>query len=191
MPLSDLQVRVASIVLAVPESDGFALAGGAALIFYEITDRATQDIDCFGPSPEAVDRLHPAAVAALEAAGLSAATQQQGPGFARLRVTSGPDETLLDLGFDPAQRPPFPTPLGAVRALDDLAGDKLLALFSRAEPRDMHGFNHDETTASTATSGDLPAIEFEGAHYAAQQAVPTRVGNQYSPSLQRTQEGSA
>ena len=40
MPLSDLQVRVASIVLAVPEAAGFALAGGAALIFYEVTDSA-------------------------------------------------------------------------------------------------------------------------------------------------------
>lgn len=137
MPLSELQVRVATIVLAVPAAAGFALAGGAALIFYGITDRATQDIDCFGPTPDAVDRLHPAAVAALEAAGLRTETQQQGPGFARLRVTSGRDETLLDLGFDPAQRPALPTPLGAVRALDDLAGDKLLALFSRAEPRDF------------------------------------------------------
>lgn len=91
MPLSDLQVRVASIVLAVPEAAGFALAGGAALIFYEVTDRATRDLDCFGPTPDAVNGLYQAAVAALEANGLHAETQQRGAGFARLNVTSGPD----------------------------------------------------------------------------------------------------
>ena len=39
MPLSDIQVRVATIVLALPEAAEFALAGGAALVIHEVVDR--------------------------------------------------------------------------------------------------------------------------------------------------------
>ncbi len=137
MSLSDIQRHVASVVLSLPEATEFALAGGAALIFHEVTKRATRDLDCFGPSLESVDRLVPVAAARLRDAGFEVDLEQEHPGFARLRVSSGTAETLLDLGFDPAGLPPTLTELGAVRALPDLAGDKLLALFSRAAPRDF------------------------------------------------------
>lgn len=137
MSLSDIQRRVAFVVLSLPEAGGFALAGGAALIFYEVTDRVTRDLDFFGPTVESVDRLAPAATSALRAAGFDVEIEQIRPGFGRLRIIIDDEETLLDLGFDPAELPPTPTELGAVRALPDLAGDKLLALFSRAAPRDF------------------------------------------------------
>ena len=55
--LSALQERVARIVVALPEADGFALAGGAALVVMQVVDRATRDLDYFGPSADEVDRL--------------------------------------------------------------------------------------------------------------------------------------
>lgn len=137
MPLSDIQRHVASRVLALPQAAGFALAGGAALIFYEVTDRSTRDLDCFGPSSESVDLLTPAATTALRDDGFEVTVELVNPGFGRLRVVLGDEATLLDLGVDPADLPPMATELGAVRALLDLAGDKLLALFSRAAPRDF------------------------------------------------------
>ena len=79
----------------------------------------------------------PAAVAALRAAGFTVTSEEEHTGFARLRVSTDRVETLLDVGFDPATQPPTPTELGPVRALADLAGDKLLALFSRAAARDF------------------------------------------------------
>ena len=60
MSLSELQQRVASLVFSLAEADGFALAGGGALIAHEVVDRTTRDLDCFGPTREAVDRLWPA-----------------------------------------------------------------------------------------------------------------------------------
>jgi hypothetical protein len=39
MPLSKIQLRTATIILALPEAAGFALAGGAALVIHEIVDR--------------------------------------------------------------------------------------------------------------------------------------------------------
>jgi hypothetical protein len=60
-------------------------------------------------------------------------------GFAKMSVTNAAtgDTTQVDVGFDPAEHAPIATSIGSVRALDDLAGDKLLALFGRAAPRDF------------------------------------------------------
>ena len=137
MSLSEFQVRVATLVLGLPEAAEFALAGGAALIVHDVTDRATRDLDCFGPTIDAVDRLCASVVEACAAEGLRAEVDQSGTGFARLQIADHRDSTLLDLGYDPALSPPIVTAIGAVRALDDLAGDKLLAVFSRAAPRDF------------------------------------------------------
>ena len=172
MSLSELQRRVATIVLSLPEASGFALAGGAALILHGLVNRETRDLDCFGPSVEAVDELAPAAVAALRDAGFEVSSEQANAGFVRLRVSSCDGESLVDLGFDPATLPLMRTDLGAVRALADLAGDKLLALFSRAAPRDfvdvaglLSRFSRDElveprrpkTAASTRSYSPTPS----------------------------------
>jgi hypothetical protein len=151
MSLSEFQVRVATLVLGLPEAAEFALAGGAALIVHDVTDRATRDLDCFGPTIDAVDRLRTSVVDACASEGLRVEVDQAGPGFARLQIADARDTTLLDLGYDPAFSPPIVTAIGAVRALDDLAGDKLLALFSRAAPRDfldvaalLRRYSHDK-----------------------------------------------
>jgi len=81
--------------------------------------------------------LVPTAVAALRDAGFEVELEHADSGFARLLVAAQGNETQLDLGFDPAGLEATPTAIGAVRALADLAGDKLLALFSRAAPRDF------------------------------------------------------
>lgn len=138
MPLSELQLRVARLVLALPQAESFALAGGAALIVHNVIDRVTNDLDCFGPSVVAVDELAPLAANALRHAGYHVDLVQHGPGFVRLRVTETDGHaTQLDIGFDPAEHPAVASEIGAVRALHDLAGDKLLALFARAFARDF------------------------------------------------------
>jgi hypothetical protein len=129
MPLSDLQRRCATVILQLPEAAGFALAGGAALLVHEVTDRGTNDIDCFGPSVEAVDALAPAAIEALRAAGLDVDVVVMASGFAKLVVVDGTERTQVDLGFDPAtnaavdRADEFPS-------LSDDAYARLLATFS-------------------------------------------------------------
>jgi hypothetical protein len=61
--LTPLQEQVASIVAGLAEAEGFALAGGAALIARGEIQRETRDLDFFGLTPDDVDRLvrqHPA-----------------------------------------------------------------------------------------------------------------------------------
>ena len=47
-PLTDLQRTLLGLFFALPESDGFVLAGGAALVATGLTERPTNDIDLFG-----------------------------------------------------------------------------------------------------------------------------------------------
>jgi Nucleotidyl transferase AbiEii toxin, Type IV TA system len=137
MPLSEIQLRTATIILALPEAAGFALAGGAALVIHEIVDRGTKDLDCFGPSTEAVNQLVDPSLDALAAHGLHAHLLLRADGFSKILVTAEHERTQVDLGFDPASHDPVLFAIGPVRHLSDLAGDKLLALFSRAAARDF------------------------------------------------------
>ena len=121
MPLSDLQRRCATIILHLPEAAGVALAGGAALLVHEVTDRGTNDLDCFGPSVAAVDILAPAAIEALTSAGLDVDVVVMASGFAKLVVVDGSERTQVDLGFDPATNAAVLTSVGPVRSLADLA----------------------------------------------------------------------
>lgn len=45
--LTNLQQEVARILFGLPESPGFALAGGSALVLLGVIDRPTRDLDAF------------------------------------------------------------------------------------------------------------------------------------------------
>lgn len=66
-PLRD---QVAEINGRLEEAEDFALAGGAVLIVLGVIDRQTRDLDFFGLSVTAVDRLVPGSERALREAGL-------------------------------------------------------------------------------------------------------------------------
>lgn len=135
--LSPLQERVARIVADLPEANGFALAGGAALVVTRVVDRATRDLDFFGPSATEVDRLVPAVETALRAAGFEVHRERAVHGFARLTVIDRDDVTEVDLAADARIRPVDDGPIGPTLSLEELAADKLLALFDRAQARDF------------------------------------------------------
>lgn len=135
--LSPLQERVARVVAGLAEAEGFALAGGAALIVRGDVDRRTRDLDFFGPSAVAVDRLVPVAEQALLDDGLRVERVIDHSGFARLLVDDGRDRTEVDLGSDARLFPVEEGPGFPLLSGEELAVDKLLALFGRAEARDF------------------------------------------------------
>lgn len=64
--LTSFQVAVAKAFFELPQSDGFLLAGGAALLAQQLTTRPTQDLDFFaspghGDVPHARDAFESAA----------------------------------------------------------------------------------------------------------------------------------
>jgi Nucleotidyl transferase AbiEii toxin, Type IV TA system len=135
--LSPLQERIATLVAGLDEAKDFALAGGAALITRGHVQRSTRDLDFFGLSTGDVDRLAPVVVEALLEAGLHVKTVIANPGFVRLEVTSGDETTELDLAADARLLPIVPGPLVPTLADEELAADKVLAVFGRAEARDF------------------------------------------------------
>jgi hypothetical protein len=135
--LSPLQERIATLVAGLDEAKDFALAGGAALITRGHVQRSTRDLDFFGLSTGDVDRLAPVVVEALLEAGLHVKTVIANPGFVRLEVTSGDETTELDLAADARLLPMVPGPLVPTLADEELAADKVLAVFGRAEARDF------------------------------------------------------
>lgn len=138
-PLTAFQVQVARVFFSLPSSQGFLLAGGAALAAHGLTARPTQDLDIF-TSPGRGD-VHGALVA------FAAGAAEQGWGldvvresetFARLVVRDGADVVLVDLAVDATpRRPSTVTFVGPTLAPDELAGRKVVALFDRAEARDF------------------------------------------------------
>jgi hypothetical protein len=135
--LTPLQQQVATIVSSLPEAADFALAGGAALIARGDVIRGTRDLDFFAPEPREVRELVPAVERALAEAGLDVRRVREGDAFFRLEVRSGSEMTEVDFGVDARLMPVERSPFGPTLAGEELAIDKVLAVFGRAEARDF------------------------------------------------------
>ena len=137
--LPAFQLEVCRLFFTLPASNGFLLAGGAALLAQHLTARPTEDLDFF-TTPE---RGHvPAARDALESAarqrGWSTERIHDGDTFCRLVVRSADAGVLIDLAVNaPPDLPASATSAGPTLAPEELAGHKLLALFDRAAARDF------------------------------------------------------
>ena len=137
--LPAFQLEVARLFFALPASQGFLLAGGAALLAQHLTARPTEDLDFF----TAPERGHvPAARDALEAAarqrGWTTERIHDSDTFCRMVIRSADAGVLVDLAVNaPPDLPASATPAGPTLAPEELAGHKLLALFDRAAARDF------------------------------------------------------
>lgn len=175
--LTELQERVARIITELPEARGFALAGGAALVVHGLTERSTNDLDYFTTAPADVPTLRRAIEIAMAEAGFTVTAVTASEEFVRLEVRDGTGDTRIDLAWDARMRPPVATDFGTVLHEDELAADKLLAVFGRAEARDfldVYGF------VPAPGMGTAPrACEAEGCRR--QPGAPRRVFRPYRP----------
>jgi len=137
----------------LPASQGFLLAGGAALVAQRLTQRPTQDLDFFGtPKSGDVGAARDQLEAVVQAAGWTAHRVRVGPDFCRL-VISAHEDLLVDIAMDSApNQPPKISIAGPTFDLEELAGRKVLALFDRAEARDFA----DVYVLAQRYSKDLP-----------------------------------
>jgi hypothetical protein len=138
--LTPLQVEATQLFFSLPQSAGFAVAGGAALIEQGLIQRQTRDVDLF-----LLDRA--ASTITSAAASFETAIGERGwshqrvidqSDFVRLQITGSGESLIVDLGRDsPAEEPVDATDLGPTLSARDLAARKTLALFGRAEARDF------------------------------------------------------
>ena len=137
--LTPLQLETLRLFFELPESKGFLLAGGAALVAQELTKRPTHDLDFFSaPGIASVPRAQEAVERAGTQRGWRVERIQDTDTFCRLQI-NGMDEVLIvDLAVDVAPRHgTITTDLGPSFTPEELAGRKTLALFDRAEARDF------------------------------------------------------
>ena len=137
--LTELQREVLRLFFALPESAGFLLTGGAALLAAGLSDRPSDDLDLF--STELAVGIGPAADA-LEAACSQREWQttrlRDAVTFRRVHLTTPRGEVLVDFAVDsPPEGPPHLTSLAPTYPLRELAARKALALFDRAAARDL------------------------------------------------------
>ena len=138
--LTPLQVQAARLFFSLPQSAGFAVAGGAALVAQGLIQRPTWDVDLF--LLDAQSSTVASAASAFEAAGDTLGWSHHRvidqAEFVRLSIIGDGETLIIDLGRDsPAQEPLEPTDLGPTLSARDLAARKTLALFGRAAPRDF------------------------------------------------------
>jgi hypothetical protein len=141
--LTPLQREAARLLFEIPESAGFALAGGSALVARGVIDRPTRDLEVFiaaqhGDPPGDVRPLVTAYESALVGNGWSVEVIRRHATFARLVATLDGETIEIDLAVDSS--PLFPIEhVDDVPTLapEDLAGRKILAVLDRAEGRDF------------------------------------------------------
>ena len=148
MPLSELQREVATIALRAAARNGFALAGGNALIAHGIIDRPTDDVDLFSNEETGVAAAADAVESALAEAGFLAERRDRmaglgdifegmGEGLAEWIITApSGQQTMLQMAYFDRTRGPVAMDVGPVLDLEDVAAGKAVALVSRVEPRD-------------------------------------------------------
>lgn len=135
--LDPLQERIARIALAMPGAESLALAGGGAMLAHRLVERPTQDVDMFTPE-EDVTALADSLVAVLRGHGLIVVVEAQSTTYVRLTVTEPSGRACkVELARDARIRPPVRLDIGAVLHLEEIAADKMLALFGRAAARDF------------------------------------------------------
>jgi hypothetical protein len=157
--LTDFQVDVARLFFALPASEGFLLAGGAALAAQHLTNRPTQDLDFFtAPGRGDVTAARDEFEHAIRTHGWQVERIRDTATFCRLLIR-GPQDLLIDLAMDSTPGLPATASLaGPTFAPEELAARKVLALFGRAEARDFADVYelaraYDTTTLITRAAG--------------------------------------
>ncbi len=159
MALTTAQTRVAFLALHLPEAEGFVLAGGGAMLAHGLVGRPTHDLDLFSADAAALPPLAAALTRALDAAGMTVTSGHTAPGYQQLTVAVGDETVLVELANDVRMWPAkMILAVGSVLSIDELAADKTLALFGRAEPRDLV-----DVAALAATLGADRLLEFASA----------------------------
>jgi Nucleotidyl transferase AbiEii toxin, Type IV TA system len=158
--LSPVQLRLARVLFELPEANGYALAGGAALILRKVVIRSTRDLDAFigarpGPDSGTVDELADALAAALRQQGWEVRAARRHPTFCRFVVDCDGETVEVDLAVDsPSLEAPQQVDGIPVLTPLDLAARKVLAIVDRLEARD-----YTDLHALAALVGQLTCID--------------------------------
>lgn len=140
--IRSIQERILRRFGRVPESGSFYLTGGTALARFYLKHRKSNDLDFFSAEEELIDPFSRRLEKTLRADGMEVERRRGFRSFVELLARAGSEQTVVHLALDAPFRfePPkeFPEYPGLkVDGLQDIASNKLLALFGRAALRDF------------------------------------------------------
>lgn len=149
--LDPLQREVLRVLVGMDPP--WSLAGGAALIGFYGHHRTTEDLDLFFRGVRELGHAVAEAERRLVDAGFTVEAMQATPGFHRTRATRGGGSVVVDLVAEPM--PPIvpprePEPGLRVDDPHEILVNKLCALLSRSEPRDL-----EDVRVLVEAGGDL------------------------------------
>jgi hypothetical protein len=157
--LTPLQVEATQLFFSLPQSAGFAVAGGAALIVQGLIQRQTRDVDLF--LLDAAASTITSAAASFETAigkrGWSHQRVIDQNDFVRLLITGSRESLIIDLGRDsPAEEPVDATDLGPTLSLRDLAARKTWPCSAAPKPGTSPTFTISPADSAAASSSTGP-----------------------------------
>lgn len=140
MKFTALQKKVIKIFSQTDKNKDFYFTGGTALAVCYLFHRKSEDIDLFTGNPIAVTPTAREFESRLKKADLDVQVERRQSSFVRILIEQ---ELKVDLALDTPFRLKPPVRLNLegidflVDDLTDIAANKMLALFGRAEPRDF------------------------------------------------------
>jgi hypothetical protein len=158
VPLDPLHDRIVRLAAQLPETRTVALAGGGAMLAHDLVDRLTQEVDLFTDR----DAEEAVAVAAALRGALSAQGWDVRPAprpphenrFVAIDRDTGRRVQVEVFSDGGRLKPPVHLGVGPVLHRDDLAADKVLAMWGRGEPRDFLDVYEDRQLFHLAASKD-------------------------------------
>lgn len=109
-----------------------------AMLAHGFVERPTQDVDLFSADTGVVTSLTESLRATLDQAGFHVSTVTATETFGRLVVSDDSRRQLVvEIALDARMRSPVTMSFGRVLHPDELAADKVLALFGRGQARDL------------------------------------------------------
>lgn len=140
--LTDLQRKILFQFSGLPDQEAFCLTGGTALSAIFLKHRRSHDLDFFTPIEELIQPHSQKLEESLVKEGLKVDRLRAFQSFTELSVSSENDFTMVHFALDSPFRFEEPSKVDEifgikVDSLIDIATNKLLALFGRAELRDF------------------------------------------------------
>lgn len=178
----EFQAEVARVALRAAQRQGFALAGGNALAVHGVIARPTEDIDLFTDHGD-LEAAAGNVVEALVKAGFTVAMiEDELSGFiegfdqdmAELEVSRDENLVRLQLVRFNRHHSPVMMDIGPVLHIDDILGSKVVAMATRAEPRD-----YIDVAAALRTRAREHLLDL------ARQADPDIVDAEFADAMQR------
>ncbi|OGP76283.1 MAG: hypothetical protein A2V86_15120 [Deltaproteobacteria bacterium RBG_16_49_23] len=140
--LTSIQKKILHCLSFLPDREAFYLTGGTALSAFFLHHRRSRDLDFFTPVEDLILPFSQRLEAYLIKASLRVQRLRGFRSFVELSVNSEDDTTAVHFGLDSPFRFEQPSefeeiPGVKVDSLIDIATNKLLTLFGRAELRDF------------------------------------------------------